>query len=369
MLRDSAYVGVGEPLSRVHDALEEKGPMLEFAAMSRGVFSQVLSMAQRGLDPASNVDCARFALAAWLQTRERQSVLLAEEFPGIQFLAWDALLGRRGRRLVLLIHNVASKKRLLALAKVGLARRVDHFLCLSPHSQRVLVEQYGIPPERVTVIYSRVDTTYFQPRPGQPLKRQVCAAGAVNRDYGALIEAATGLDAEVKIAADTAWRYSVAGKERAAARALPRNVEMRSWGTYANLRELYAESRVVVVPLARPIISGITVALEGMAMGKPVILTRNPYVEGFIEDGVTGFHVEPSNPAQLRERIRWLLDHPEEAEAMGRRAREKAERDFSVERYVERILSPFTSGGSPPPGIDAGSAGATHRARGGSGNP
>jgi glycosyltransferase involved in cell wall biosynthesis len=98
---------------------------------------------------------------------------------------------------------------------------------------------------------------------------------------------------------------------------------------------------VVVVPLARPIISGITVALEGMAMGKPVILTRNPYVEGFIEDGATGFYVEPANPAQLRDRIRWLLDHPEEAEAMGRRAREKAERDFSVERYVERILQPF----------------------------
>jgi glycosyltransferase involved in cell wall biosynthesis len=242
----------------------------------------------------------------------------------------------------MLLHNVASKKRWLALSKLGLARRVDHFLCLSPHSQRVLVEQYGIPRERVSVIYSRVDTAFFQPQPGQQLKRQVCAAGAVNRDYDTLIDAASGLDAEVKIAADTVWRYSVAGKGERRARALPPSVEMRSWGTYANLRQLYAESRVVVVPLARPIISGITVALEGMAMGKPVILTRNPYVEGFIEDGVTGFYVEPSNPAQLRERLRWLLDHPEEAEAMGRRAREKAERDFSVQRYVERILAPFS---------------------------
>ncbi|WP_224249203.1 glycosyltransferase family 4 protein [Hyalangium gracile] len=344
MPKDSAYIGVGEPVSRVNDALEKKGPMGEFAAMSRGVFTQVLSMAQRGLNPASNVDCARFALAAWRETREHQNLFLAEEFPAIQFLGVDRLLSRRKRRIVLLVHNVSSKKRWLALAKLGLGKRVDHFLCLSPHSQRVLVEQYGLPPERVSVIYSRVDTAYFQPRPEQPTKRQVCAAGAVNRDYDSLIEAATGLDAEVKIAADTVWRYSVAGKQTQA-RPLPPNVEMRSWGTYANLRQLYAESRVVVVPLARPIISGITVALEGMAMGKPVILTRNPYVEGFIEDGVTGFHVEPSNPAQLRERIRWLLDHPEEAEAMGRRGRQKAERDFSVERYVERILAPFSAAG------------------------
>lgn len=348
MPQDSAYIGVGEPVSRVNDALEKKGPMGEFAAMSRDVFTQVLSMAQRGMNPASNVDCAKFALAAWRETRERQNVFLAEEFPAIQFLAWDRLLSRRRRHIVLLVHNVSSKKRWLALSKLGLGKRVDHFLCLSPHSQRVLVEQYGLPRERVSVIYSRVDTAYFQPQPEQPTKRQVCAAGAVNRDYDSLIEAASGLDADVKIAADTVWRYSVAGKEQQA-RPLPANVEMRSWGTYANLRQLYAESRVVVVPLARPIISGITVALEGMAMGKPVILTRNPYVEGFIEDGVTGFHVEPSNPAQLREKIRWLLDHPEEAEAMGRRAREKAARDFSVERYVERILAPFSSAESPHP--------------------
>ncbi|MFL5345507.1 MAG: glycosyltransferase family 4 protein [Hyalangium sp.] len=341
MLQDSAYIGVGEPAKRVNDALAKKGPMGEFAAMNLGVFSQVVSMAQRGMNPASNADCARFALEAWRETREARNILLAEEFPGIQFLAVDALLSRRKRRIVMLLHNVASKKRWLALSKLRLARRVDHFLCLSPHSQRILVEEYGFPSERVSVIYSRVDTDYFRPQPEQPTKRQVCAAGAVNRDYDSLIRAAMDLDAEVKIAADTVWRYSVAGKEHEQARALPPNVEMRSWGTYANLRQLYAESRVVVVPLARPIISGITVALEGMAMGKPVILTRNPYVEGFLEDGVTGFHVEPGNPAQLRERIRWLLENPQQAEAMGRRGREKAERDFSVGRYVERILAPF----------------------------
>lgn len=341
MPQDSAYIGVGEPVNRVTDALEKKGPMLEFAAMSRGVFTQVVSMAQRGLNPASNVDCARFALAAWKETRERQNLFLAEEFPALQFLACDAVLSRRKRRIVLLVHNVSSKKRWLALSKLGLQKRVDHVLCLSPHSQKMLVEQYGIPREKVSVIYSRVDTSYFQPQPETPLQRRVCAAGAVNRDYATLIEAATGLDAEVKIAADTIWRYSVANKGDTQSAMLPPNVEMRSWGSYANLRQLYAESRVVVVPLARPIISGITVALEGMAMGKPVILTRNPYVEGFIEDGVTGFHVESNSPVALRERIQWLLDHPQEAEAMGRRAREKAVRDFSVERYVERILAPF----------------------------
>jgi glycosyltransferase involved in cell wall biosynthesis len=61
--------------------------------------------------------------------------------------------------------------------------------------------------------------------------------------------------------------------------------------------------------------------------------------------------VDAGRSDQLRDRICWLLDHPQEAEAMGRRAREKAERDFSVERYVERILAPFAApDGSARPG-------------------
>jgi glycosyltransferase involved in cell wall biosynthesis len=123
---------------------------------------------------------------------------------------------------------------------------------------------------------------------------------------------------------------------------------MRSWGDYLALRQLYAESQIVVVPLARPMLSGIAVALEGMATGKPVILTHGPLVEGFIEDGISGFYVEPGNPGQLRERVLYLLSHPEEAAAMGRRARERVEREFTIERYVERILSPWRKEGRQP---------------------
>jgi hypothetical protein len=89
----------------------------------------------------------------------------------------------------------------------------------------------------------------------------VCSAGAVSRDYETLIEATRTLSVPVKIAADTAWRYSVAKQEVGP---LPDYVEMRSWGNYQNLRSLYAESSVVVVPLERALLSGVTVALEAM---------------------------------------------------------------------------------------------------------
>ena len=84
--------------------------------------------------------------------------------------------------------------------------------------------------------------------------------------------------------------------------------------------------------------SGVTVALEAMAMGKPVILTRNPYVEDFLRDGENGFFVRAGDAEGLRSRIRHVLDNPEEASRIGARAREWVLERFTVERYVSRIL-------------------------------
>jgi glycosyltransferase involved in cell wall biosynthesis len=124
---------------------------------------------------------------------------------------------------------------------------------------------------------------------------------------------------QFKLAADTHWRFTAA---QAKVRSLPPSVEMRSWGNYVNLRTLYAESAIVVVPLSRSLMSGVTVALEAMAMGKPVILTRVPYVEEFLQDGEHGFFVPQGDVEALRGKVRWLLDHPAEVERMGQRARD-----------------------------------------------
>ena len=106
-----------------------------------------------------------------------------------------------------------------------------------------------------------------------------------------------------KIAADTAWRYSAGDTTLID---LPPFVEMRSWGTYSKLRELYAESAIVVVPLRRSMLSGVTVALEAMAMAKPVILTRTPYVAGFMKDGEHGFFVPGGDVLALREKVQYF---------------------------------------------------------------
>jgi glycosyltransferase involved in cell wall biosynthesis len=76
------------------------------------------------------------------------------------------------------------------------------------------------------------------------------------------------------------------------------------------------------------------VVFEAMATGVPVIATAVSGIPEVIQDKVTGFLVPPGDEEALAERLCWVLKHPQEAEAIGRRAREFARSFFSPGAYL-----------------------------------
>jgi glycosyltransferase involved in cell wall biosynthesis len=76
------------------------------------------------------------------------------------------------------------------------------------------------------------------------------------------------------------------------------------------------------------------VVFEAMATGVPVIATAVSGIPEIIQNEITGFLVPPGDEEALAERLRWVLKHPQEAKAMGHRAREFARSFFSPEVYL-----------------------------------
>jgi glycosyltransferase involved in cell wall biosynthesis len=76
--------------------------------------------------------------------------------------------------------------------------------------------------------------------------------------------------------------------------------------------------------------------LEAMAMARPVVASRVGGVPDAVTDGVTGYLIPPGDVGALAQAIASVLADPEKAEAMGRAARERAERDFDVELMVRK---------------------------------
>ena len=81
--------------------------------------------------------------------------------------------------------------------------------------------------------------------------------------------------------------------------------------------------------------------VEGMAAGLPVIAPRVGGMVEIIQDGKTGFLVNPNDPHDLALAILKLLNSPDLRAAMGKAGRQRVSEVFTWDRIVERLLARY----------------------------
>jgi glycosyltransferase involved in cell wall biosynthesis len=274
------------------------------------------------------------ALFAFFKAQHYQVVIATGEDVGLRLAFLFNLFGKRAP-LIMTCHNIATRRPSFFLDKLKAWHSVRILQCLSGAQASMLTERFRIPQDKIQMLYWHIDHGFFRPMPEIQAQNQICSAGMASRDYATLVAAAHDLDIEVKIAADSPWfkqELNISQSDLSA------RVEARSYGTYQALRQLYAESLFVVVPLFDvPFSAGYTVILEAMAMGKATIVSRIKQQDDFIIDGWNGLYVTPGNTSELHDRIQFLLQHPDEARRLGANARKTIEDRFTLDHYVQRM--------------------------------
>jgi glycosyltransferase involved in cell wall biosynthesis len=217
-------------------------------------------------------------------------------------------------------------------------------LVIPPSAQaEFAVRQLGVPAERVTTPKWVVDTEFWNADLAKPAAddqdvAMICSAGREMRDFATLIAALDGIGVRCHIAGslirgmDDRWRAELG--DRGERVGLPEGVTFGPL-TAVEMRDLYARSRVVVLPLhPSDTDNGISCMIEAFAMGRPVICTRVDGQRDALEEGVNGVFVPAHDAASLRREILALVEDPERAEEMGRRARQSAETEFGRDRWL-----------------------------------
>jgi hypothetical protein len=82
---------------------------------------------------------------------------------------------------------------------------------------------------------------------------------------------------------------------------------------------------------------------EYMAAGLPVVASNFPLWRELVEGHRCGRCVDPQDPQAIADVIRWLLDHPEEAEAMGWRGRDAVREHFNWGNEADKLLVLYES--------------------------
>jgi glycosyltransferase involved in cell wall biosynthesis len=122
--------------------------------------------------------------------------------------------------------------------------------------------------------------------------------------------------------------------------ALP-NVRLTGFVPAGAVAEWYRRSHLLVFPSVN---EGLARAIfEAMASGLPVVATDLSGAEDCITSGIEGSVVAARNVDALAESMLWHYENADASAAMGRAARARIEREFTLEHYVERALEMYRS--------------------------
>jgi glycosyltransferase involved in cell wall biosynthesis len=242
---------------------------------------------------------------------------------------------------VVMLHHPMSPIKFRLMKALQIARRWDTTLALSEAEAQALQEASHLGPDRIKVMHLAIDTEFYRPLEAANAESEqdyILSMGVSNRDYPTLIHALHKLPhVSCQISATSAWAKQGTGYGD---EGMPDNVHMQPYNHPSTIRNAYAKSRFVVISLRDNLSqwsAGSASVLQPQAMGKPVIATRTPGMPDYILDGETGILVEASKPEAMAEAIDYLWSNPEKAAAMGRRAREWVEANFSLDKWLDDV--------------------------------
>ncbi len=83
--------------------------------------------------------------------------------------------------------------------------------------------------------------------------------------------------------------------------------------------------------------------LEPMSCGKACVVSRAGGMTEMIEDGESGLFFEPGNSVDLAEKVITLLRNPALRNSLGQAARQRVEREYSLEMGIEKTVAFYKS--------------------------
>ena len=232
-------------------------------------------------------------------------------------------------------------------------RRETHIIALSEWVAEGWRRYYGVPHERLHIVYNGVDVTRFQPRwiatsgrdaadvEKRPLTILCVANNFRLKGVNYLLRAARVL----KETSQQPFRVRIVGlgfgsgpRCERLARELGLNDIVEFVGETKDIAKLYAEADVFCLPTFNDSCS--LVLLEALAAGLPVVSTRCNGASELVTAGLEGFVLDdPRNVQALATTLAKFFDEPMRAQ-MAVAARALAER-CTGERNFEQLLAVF----------------------------
>lgn len=216
---------------------------------------------------------------------------------------------------------------------------------------RYLIDRFDVPPERLRVIPRGVDLAQFPFReaatPGSPPWRigligRITPLKGHDVAFQALHQLVQrGVPVRLCIIGDAPVdKPHLRRRLEELARSLGIADAVEWLGMRSDIPECLQTLDAVIAPSTYPESFGRSL-MEAQAAGVPVVASRVGAFADLIRDGETGLLVSPRHPSDLAAAIRRLIEDPALRQRLIRRARQRVEETFTLERMVDQTLDVY----------------------------
>lgn len=208
-------------------------------------------------------------------------------------------------------------------------------ICISSEQKEDFI-RLGIPPERLVFLPLGIDENFFKPTDASLEEDLVVSVGRdMGRDYSTLFRAAERTNhAFIVVAAE---------KNIPSDRPIPSNVSVLYNQSLAEIRDLYARARLVVIASKDSLVpdgsdcSGQTVIMDALGAGKAVIATERSWIADYFVPNQDLVVVPPNDPEALAEAIDALCEDAPRREHLAVSGHSKMLTHYTTKKFAESL--------------------------------
>lgn len=162
----------------------------------------------------------------------------------------------------------------------------------------------------------------------------VCA-GTADRDYDMLIKAFENIPLNLKIYCTPNTIPN--------ADSLPANVTVdTTWVPYDQLLQAYVDAEFIIIPLKEEIKNkgntyGLTVLLDAIAVGKPVLMTHHPFLDIDLEKEEIGLWVKDNTTAGWAKKLTQMISDEVDLQKMGDTAKKLHLSKYNIDSFARQM--------------------------------
>ena len=183
-------------------------------------------------------------------------------------------------------------------------------------------------------------SAYIEQQTDPPSQDFIYSTGGTQRDFKTLIDAFKEINFNLKITSKRDLDESL--NNNISPNIIIDNSIKPGLYSVGLIRKEYYNSLAVAIPLlnmGQPWPVGITVIMEALAMGKPIISTINPMYPFNLEKEKVGLYVGYDDVNGWRQSVNYLIDNPDEAREMGERGRFLCEKKYNYKLFSNEVIS------------------------------